>query len=101
MMHNYGEGLAPRAGMTLDNDHTHSMRDPEMLAVYEADPLRFRKGTFRLTAEFMDAADSVKPEPGEQKCPGALHELYNDFGWREVVADVAGSLELQLALIEF
>jgi acylglycerol lipase len=127
--------LAPRYGMPLDNDHSHSMRDPEMMAVYQADSLRFQKGTVRLAVEFMDAVDWVNthagdlrlpllmlhggadilasPEgsrsffekvPGSNKeykeYPGALHELYNDFGWQEVVADVGRWLERQLAPIE-
>ena len=70
--------LAPRFEMPLDNDHSHAMQDPEMMAVYEADPRRFRRGEY-------------------QEYPGALHELYNDFGWQEVVADVAGWLERQLS----
>jgi len=124
--------LAPRTGIPVDNDHTHSLRDPEMIAVYQADPLRFQKGTARLAVEFMDAVDWVNahasdlrlpllmlhggadilasPEgsraffakvPGPDKeykeYPGALHELYNDFGWQKVVADVAGWLERELA----
>jgi alpha-beta hydrolase superfamily lysophospholipase len=49
--------LAPRTGMPLDNDHTHTTRDPEMMAVYQADPLRFQKGMMRLAVELMDAVD--------------------------------------------
>jgi alpha-beta hydrolase superfamily lysophospholipase len=124
--------LAPRSGMPLDNDHSHSLRDPGMIAVYQADPLRFQKGTFRLAVEFMDAVDRVNAHAGDlhlpllmlhggadilaspegsraffekvpgpdkeyKEYPGALHELHNDFGWQEVMADVAGWLERQLA----
>jgi alpha-beta hydrolase superfamily lysophospholipase len=126
--------LAPRTGMPLDNDHSHAMRDPEMMAVYQADPLRFQKGTMRLAVEFMDAVARVNLHAGEwqlpllmlhggadilawpegsraffdkvpisnkerKEYPEALHELYNDFGWQEVVADVGGWLERQIALI--
>jgi len=123
--------LAPKMGMPLDNDHSHSMRDPEMMTVYQTDSLRFQKGTVRLAVEYMDAMDWVNAHAGDlrlpllmlhggadilaapegsraffeqvpgpnkeyKEYPGALHELYNDFGWQDVVADVAGWLERQL-----
>jgi alpha-beta hydrolase superfamily lysophospholipase len=78
--------LAPHTGIPVDNDHTHSLRDPEMIAVYQADPLRFQKGTARLAVEFMDAVAWVNAHAGDLHLP-----LLMLHGGADILASPEGS----------